>query len=407
MDDLEFGLDVSSLSVLLNFLAVLYEERFLDFPLRDVFEFDCWLSAIPVPVDGMNRTLSLQNVMASIAGFKLSASCFECADASFDAISEEFLSVNQAIGDFLSPLSRQDSLMHTQIDRWVVDAPKKCRHHPKYDPTYTTESAADFLDLSQSDVEQEKVGTLYVVVVFLLVGLFVFGVSFHFTVKYMVARRHRVWLQSLEPARVATICAQQEQEKKEGSMVESMAGAMFRGAAVPLLVRRLVPLLLLVSTALFVAGFFGSTIGIAVFLKLAGEDLFVVGFNSALTDFLRDMWNGDAGFLAVRYSCVRAGSVLLFRVLFANTFLLSSRQAMGFIGGLFLPLVKNICSLVLWCLPTSVVSTSKRLSFVCILNEMGKFDIMSKFTASHTQSIVLLHYILCVSTALTNTYLAR
>ena len=46
-----------------------------------------------------------------------------------------------------------------------------------------------------------------------------------------------------------------------------------------------------------------------------------------------------------------------------------------FIAGLVLPLVKTVGALLLWFLPTTILSTSKRLKFISVLNELSKFDI--------------------------------
>lgn len=303
MSDMKFGLDVDSIALLLDFLAVVYEENFLEFPLRDLLDLDCWLSTVPAQVDGMDRTLSILDLMASVAGFTISASCVGCEDMPFDPISDEFRSVNKQIEELLSPLRGQDSSLKDQLDRMLVNAPKKCRHHPDYDPDFVAENAA-VLDLSQAEANNEELSLLSVVVIALASSLLVLGVSFYFGTGFMASRRHRAWLHSLPPRRVATICVQQARQKKTDALVDSMSGPMFCGNAVPELVRWLVPCLLLVSTALFAAGFFTDAIGASIYLKLAGENMSVEQFTSSLGTTAKDMWKQDGQFLAV--SCVCA-----------------------------------------------------------------------------------------------------
>jgi len=303
VSDMKFGLDVDSVAVLLDFLAVLYEENFLQYPLGDLFDLDCWLSTVPASVDGMDRTLSILDLMASVAGFTMSASCVGCEEMPFDPISDEFRSVNKQIDELLSPLRGQNSSLQDQVDRMLVNAPKKCRHHPDYDPDFVAENAA-VLDLSQSEANNEELSLLSVVVIALASSLLVLGVAFYFGSGFMASRSHRAWLHSLVPRRVATICVQQSRQKKTDALIDSMSGPMFCGNAVPELVRWLVPCLLLVSTALFAVGFFTDAIGASIYMKFAGENIAVEQFMSSLGTTTLDLWKQGGQFLAV--SCVCA-----------------------------------------------------------------------------------------------------
>jgi len=134
VNDIAFEVDLDSAAILIDLFSVIYEDQFLAFPLEDIFDINCWLSAIAAPVSGLDeKTLTLRNLEATFAGIKLSASCPECTPV-FEPLSVMFESVNREIKDFLSPFLGDESVLQKEIDRMLVDAPKKCRHHPDYDP---------------------------------------------------------------------------------------------------------------------------------------------------------------------------------------------------------------------------------------------------------------------------------
>ena len=163
----------------------------------------------------------------------------------------------------------------------LLHAPKKCIHHPDYEPGEEVVISSD-LDLSQSTAPEAKTSILFTLNIALLFALPVFlGVSLLCS-SLVVAHRHRVWLRSLEVDSVADLYEAQEEKKKRQRLINAAAGPMVIGEGVPTGVRWLVPLMIIASTGLFCIGFFVNGIGGSLFVQLAGADVLVFHQNAIL-----------------------------------------------------------------------------------------------------------------------------
>ena len=65
------------------------------------------------------------------------------------------------------------------------------------------------------------------------------------------------------------------------------------------------------------------------------------------------------------------------------------------VGSMGIPLSKNLGILLLWLVPTCVVSTSYRLALLDILCELGKFDLMGTFSLFLSSFVQLFRSISC------------
>lgn len=308
VNDMALMVDLSELAVLMNIFAVVDEGSFFDFPLRDIFDANCWLATILPPKEGMeDMTLSLEDIDVTAERFELSARCHNCTDSGFEPVSEVFpamTGLDGLVDKLLFPLLESDSFIQEELNQLILDAPSKCRHHPDYDPTIEKSSVGENLDLSQSGTALKEMTPELIAAITLMVGLAVVAAAFFYGAHRVVERRHRTWLQSLEQDRIAALCVAQENEKKRQSLVNAAAGAMFRGEAIPLRIRWLVPVMMLASTGLFCAGFFVIGHDVFVSLSLAGGELFVLSSPNNLFQICKDFWQPGSEFLAVRSDCM-------------------------------------------------------------------------------------------------------
>jgi hypothetical protein len=142
LNEIDFSASIDTLKINADIQALVVANRFLQFPLGDIMNYNCWLSilsSIELNADGFAdskavRSLSLVDVVTSISSVALSFDCVSCVTAGTSLL-PEILQIMED-GDILSTLAKRlpallDSLSmsattQTFFDRMVAESGKFC-----------------------------------------------------------------------------------------------------------------------------------------------------------------------------------------------------------------------------------------------------------------------------------------
>jgi hypothetical protein len=168
--DISASLDTLSLTADIN--ALVDANRFLQFPLGNILNYNCWLSALPATqlnsdgfaIDSTSiRSLSLLGFTSSISSLSLSTQCISCFSPGTGLLPEllQILDETDAIstlGDRLPSLLDSLSMSATTqtfFDRLIADAPKFCPTTPEYsaDAVKTKYDALGFPILTSESID--------------------------------------------------------------------------------------------------------------------------------------------------------------------------------------------------------------------------------------------------------------
>jgi hypothetical protein len=339
------------------------ESRFYGFPLRDALDFNCWLAMIPAPaldsrgvrVEGLEPTAALAELVASIAKLNLNVSCVECSSPRMSELTqllstqeaqEDATEVANVLLDYVTELM-EGNFLQIQIDRLLNDAARKCPHNSMY------EADAKAVVYEPFEAPAKENSTTYLMLLggvtlalILTVGVLVV------TIKCIVRRRHRRWLRKLPPHQVRRLAVQQNREQALESELNAATKSMFLSPEISSFVRWSMPLILLGNIGFFLSGHLslGATVNIEA--ELAGEKFRVEKFfEFSMAKSTVDIWNAGGQELAIL--------ILIF-------------------SGIW-PYTKQLVTLVLWFLPPSRCSISRRGSILLWLDWLAKWSMIDIF----------------------------
>jgi hypothetical protein len=312
---MDIGIDLQSTNVLVTLFVKMLKDNLFSFPVEDIFELDCWLSTIPAPAldmygiraEGTESTLALRELAIAIDAMNFTFGCIDCSSPKLNEIPDLLASpvgredatesANNVLDYFLSLIEGDDSFGQTQIDRYLVEAPKRCRHRPEYEAN-TTESAQYKAFETESTLEDS---ITFLVAMIVAAGLVIaVSVAIVVVVRWIVSRRHRKWLVSLPDEQVLVIYKEQQQEDAIEEEKNGLTQAMYQSPELPALVRYLVPVILVGNIGLFLSGHFSLGGSVRIYLQLAGEELVVDDFYSfSIAQSAIELYNAGAKELGV------------------------------------------------------------------------------------------------------------
>lgn len=362
-NDLDISLDLSQATVSLIAMLKVAASRFFEFPMRDLFNLDCWLATIPAPeLDNrgirsfdVEPTAFLSEFVASIAELNLTISCVDCSSPRMAELAD-LLSSREAqdvatdtanqIVDYFEKLMK-GNFLQVQIDRALNDASKRCPHSPNYEPDFVSTSYDALMSTDSEDAT-----TLLILVGSVVLGLFVVLGLVALSVRWFVRRRHRKWLLTVTPEQISNISRRQEQSRKHEARLDAATHAMFTSPEIPRFVRWFMPLVILGNIGFFLSGHLslGATVNIEA--EFAGEKIVVEKFfEFSMASSTVDIWNAGGHELAIL--------ILIF-------------------SGIW-PYTKQLITLVLWFLPPARCSTSRRGSILLWLDCLAKWSMIDIF----------------------------
>ena len=360
-NDFEVSLDIKNLEIILAAFATVREQSFVEFPLRDMLNLDCWLATIPAPqldtsgkrLPGSPDTLSVEQIIIFLKELNMGVTCKNCTGPDFYELndllqapgaSEELTRVSNLLIQSLSDRLGGDFLQD-QLDRLLVEAPMRCPHTDNFDPD-APPFQFDFKQLT-SDVQTPYVYYLLALVIPLLIGVAVMLV-----VRHIVHKRHQNWLTRLPSEQVFLIQQKQEKEDHVESEMNELTSSMFSSKEVSIIARYLVPFILVVNIGFFLSGHLSLGGRAVIDFTIAGESFRLDNFyDFSIAQSTLDLWHAGGQELAAL--------ILLF-------------------SGVW-PYTKQLITLSLWFLPPSVVSVTRRGHFLMWLDILAKWSMIDIF----------------------------
>lgn len=362
-NELDIAFDFSQLSIMATSMMMIAESRFYKFPLRDVFDLNCWLATIPAPeldaqgtrIEKSDFTASIEEIAAAVSKLNINISCVQCSSPQMTEFAQLISSadteadVTSAMNDFLNYVGdlAGGEFLQVQIDRMLNDASRKCRHSTMYDANYTSPVYEPF-EAPESDFDISYLIMLAGLAIgfLLVIALVLVGIRF------VVRRRHKKWLGNLPPYKIRTLARNQNRERKRESEMNAASTSLFKSPEIPQWIRWSIPIVILLNVALFLSGHFSLGATVNVEAEIAGETFKVeqlLEFSIAKSTV--DIWNAGGHELAIM--------ILIF-------------------SGIW-PYTKLFMSLGLWFMPPSRVSVSRRGSILSWLDWLAKWSMVDVF----------------------------
>ena len=141
-NEIELGISLSGLSMIVDLLAKMEEPPFLNFPMRDIFNVNCWMATIVTPqLDEYGLrigelTMGIEDMAMFVEEAKFEMNCISCSSPLLLEI-EQLFSSEQGVTDatktvnaILETLSRflEGEYVQHMIDKMLYEAPYQCPH---------------------------------------------------------------------------------------------------------------------------------------------------------------------------------------------------------------------------------------------------------------------------------------
>ena len=312
-NDLVLGLNLKSVAVMLEFLAEIKEmNMFVNFPLQDIMNINCWLATVATPMLDKYGTrvgnpasgIVLRNLAFSLAEASLDIKCIECSSplivemestlGSQEAIADT-TEVANVIFDYISELLGGDFIQY-QLDKKLAEAAMKCPHSPTYNEEF---SGLKFDEMVATEeivgVRGFLIATICVIIISSVIAAVIFVAA-----RRMSRRRHDHWVTTLNITQKLELEKMQSDEKEREKDLNNRMTSLFRSTEVPLFIRVLIPIVILGNIALFLSGHIslGGTVNISG--SFAGQSFYVDGFfEFSMAKSTIEMWNAGAKALAI------------------------------------------------------------------------------------------------------------
>ena len=265
-NELELGISLKNMDMILELLAEVQEYPFLHFPLKDLLNMDCWLATVVTPVldsyglriDETDSGIVLRELAWAVAEARIDLNCIACSSPLLLDMTS-YLSSQQGIEDttlvannvfaYVSNLLGGD-LVQSYIDKALNEAVMKCPHSPTYMKGF---NGLEFDDMIASAKSDSSYGFLIaiVAVVACLLALIVLVIAI---TRLLRKRRHERWLKTLTHEQLLDLEKMQIKESKRTKDLDSRMRPLALSADVPIFLRLFIPIVILGNIALFLSG---------------------------------------------------------------------------------------------------------------------------------------------------------
>ncbi len=362
-NEVDLSLEMSDVSVIVSTLTKIAEARLFSFPLRDVFDLNCWLATIPAPTlnakgvrnEDFETTAALSDLEAHIKQLIVKADCTNCTSPRMKELTD-LLSSPEARGettdvanDLLGYVTQLmgGNFLQVQIDRMLNEAARKCPHSPTYDPTADPISYEEF----EAPTTTYSMGYLILLTVLALTSITIVLIIV-FTVKCIVRRRHRKWLMKLPPHQMKNLSNYQESKQRFEDTLNTTTRSMFRSQDVPCIIRFAIPVVILCNILFFLSGHLSLGAAVNIEAEVAGENFAIERFfEFSMARSTIDIWKAGGHELAILI------------IIFSGVW----------------PYTKLLMTLWLWFSSPSSVSISRRGSILLWLDWLAKWSMIDIF----------------------------
>lgn len=345
--------------MVLTALLKVSEMAFVRFPLRDSLNLNCWMAMIPPPAldehgfreIGSDPTAGLTNLDVIASKLIMQLNCHNCTSPALFELSKllEAPGSTEDMTELANRLIESASgklggaFLQDQINRLLVEAPRRCAHSENYDPD-ATPIVYDLFKVNNTGSSSSYISMLIVIMVPLL---FVAAISV--VVKQIGQRRQKKWLMALPSEKIFLIQQKQDTKDQEEREINELTSSMYKSDAIPFIWRQLVPVIVVVNIAFFLSGHLNKGGRVLVNFVFAGESFTIDDFFTfSIGQSTVDMWHAGGKELALL--------ILLF-------------------SGVW-PYTKQLITLALWFLPPSLVSCSRRGQFLLWLDILAKWSMI-------------------------------
>lgn len=282
---MRFTISLENVVLIAPVLLRIAETDLASFPLRDLTNIHCWLSAILSKSEDRGtrlRGIGMVDQSFSVGNFFLDVNCTSCSSPQFDELLlslYDFSNTSEAIESIHSKIDNllDSDFIQVFLDNVVDDSAMKCPHRPEFDPYALEEgfllSPAETLGLLQDESVDKPI--YFTVINSIIAGIiFIFGIL----CRWIVNRRNRRWIESLSREGHLHLELQQQKEKEMIEMLNKTTTSLFKSECIPKRVRYGVPLVLAVNLGLFLAAHLGVLSVVNIEASVAGEEFTIDEF---------------------------------------------------------------------------------------------------------------------------------
>ena len=290
-NDLVLSLSLTSVDMMLELLAQIKEQPFLQFPLKDVLNLQCWLATVVTPVldsygirvGEADEGVVLKQFALAVAEARLGIECISCSsplilemasNLSSEQAVQDTTNVANKVFEYLSNLLGGD-FAQSGLDKLLNEAAMKCPHSPGYNQNF---NGLKYESLMAPQKSEDASGFLIATIVVIVVGLVAAAIILVLA-RYVSRRRHKRWIETLTLTQLLDLEKMQKEEQERLKDVDRRMNSLFRsGNEISFLVRLLIPIVILGNIALFLSGHLslGGTVNISG--SFGGEDFSVDDF---------------------------------------------------------------------------------------------------------------------------------
>eukprot|EP00581_Thalassiosira_minuscula_P016860 CAMPEP_0183731896 /NCGR_PEP_ID=MMETSP0737-20130205/36773_1 /TAXON_ID=385413 /ORGANISM="Thalassiosira miniscula, Strain CCMP1093" /LENGTH=2078 /DNA_ID=CAMNT_0025964745 /DNA_START=63 /DNA_END=6299 /DNA_ORIENTATION=- len=345
-NEMSFAISLENVVLISSILLKLNENDFASFPLRDLSNIYCWLSAISS--DGIGLVVH----KFSIKKMSFGISCTSCSSPRFDELLLSLYNdTSKVIASFQentnNPLDAD--VIQAFLDHTTSMSASKCPHRPEFGRMGQSEdlmhSAVGLLQEQSTHKPMHFTAVYSTIAAFLIISGFLF--------KGIVNWRNKKWMESLSHEGCVYFKLQREKEMQMIEILNETTTSLFRSECIPKRVRWGVPLVLAVNLGLLLGAHLCVISVVDIDTSLAGEQF-------TINDFL------EFRFLESLKNAYQIGGAEMVILLLVFT--------------IIWPYTKLFLSMVMWIVPPKRLGIVNRGRILLWIDAAAKLSVIDIFT---------------------------
>ena len=263
-----------------SILVALAQKKLFSFPMKDVMNFNCWLST--VSTEAMSKISGADFIQYSVTArmIDLNISCIACSSPRFDELIYHLYSPGRGDEDTSSfvnsTLNYVDQLIGSDFLRDAVrrildNAATQCPHHESFDLKSQTGQwrTSPITYLGFETLGRDKKMSLFNVANAIM-AVILFGAAVIF--RCVVIKQKRRWTASLSSEQAAMLDREDEREQHKADYLNECTEAMYRSQYIPCRIRFVVPVVIVFNIGLYLGGHLGLLSYVNIQGQVAGEE---------------------------------------------------------------------------------------------------------------------------------------
>ena len=277
-NEVELSISLKDVRVVLEILAQMQEQPFLNFPLEDVTNLNCWMATIVTPeVDSygvragdFDTGLVLRQLSVAASEARLDMNCIYCSSTMVKEMEqtmqtqagiEDATDVGNRIFNYATELLGGDYIQQT-IDKMLNEAAYNCPHNPSYQQNFNGIEYEEMQPVETSDAGSNGFLIAILCVVLIIASC---ATGIFFITRRLMRKRHIRWLSTLNQSQLLELEKMQHDEKEMLKDLDNRMTSLVKSKEVPLFMRLTIPFVILGNIALFLSGHLslGATVNIS------------------------------------------------------------------------------------------------------------------------------------------------